>query len=128
MGISLAAFCLFYGYFLKGVCGKFLAPYNLIKQMMNAPLRESPAGFCDMVVFPRWKFFISGIFFCTTNTPLWFPPAMCPTLTTCSYLLLPGFSVTILTHFTAQATVLSRIFTARGAFYLPLLPHISAHL
>ena len=92
--------------------------------------KEPPGGFCYVgccVVFHNWRFFVLGLLFYATSTPPW----LLRTLKTSTgselypgyfqFLLLPGSSITSLSHFIASATVFSGLLLRTGAFYLALL-------
>ena len=89
-----------------------------------------------IVVLPHWRFFVSGLLFYANGTPPWllkpvknFPSSeLSSTLTTLGCLLLPGFSVTSLSHFIVSAMVLSEHILPTSVFYLAPLLYILAIL
>lgn len=88
-----------------------------------------------VVVLPKWMFlfflfpdcFSMPLALHTGFSSLWRPsPALNSTLATFGYLLLPGFSVASLSHFTTSATILCVYFISIGVFAIHSFPHYDA--
>ena len=84
-----------------------------------------------LLFYPHWRFFVSRLLFYATGTLPWLlspvktSTSLSSTLATFACLLLPGFSVTSLSHFTTSFSVLSeRFFTHRRFLPCTFSPHI----